>query len=73
MLSIWNWQLNWFKNANAQNNLGYCYRHGIGIEKDVELFQKLLDKDMPMHRIILAIVIDMELIEVEKDVEKALC
>ena len=34
--------------ADAQNELGYCYKHGIGVGKDakkaVELFQKATEQ-----------------------------
>jgi TPR repeat protein len=35
-------------NADAQYNLGLCYRNGVGVEKDdekaVELYQKAADR-----------------------------
>ena len=53
------------EDASAQFNLGVCYRNGIGVEKDeqkaVELYQKLLNKEMPLLNLILEHVIKLVL------------
>jgi len=47
--------------AAAQNNLGYCYQNGIRVEDVEKAIKRQLNKVMLLHRIILAIAMNMQL------------
>ena len=67
-------QLNKEMLVSAQNSLGHCYKHGIGVEKDakkaVKLYEKAVEQESTSAQYNLGLCYE-DGIGVEKDVKMA--